>query len=265
METPSSPLNTLHNVKEPIRELNSLKCDGITPFAPPETAMIGESTLSVQSSTQENDISDEKVESSLILENREKRHRVCWHVMRVAYGKEKEVSEYIASKGLEVFYPTKKIKVILKGKKPVAERKKSGEPHFIIKEVSLLPNIFFIRSSESIIEEYAFDNNDELLKYLRFYYYLHHAKAKDPLIIPEKQIQDLKIACYAPSGDVYLVPESVHNFESGLKVRVIKGPMKDLEGTVARWHGQQRIGIVIDNIGTIATAYVPLSALEIIN
>lgn len=248
---PSSPLNTLHNVKEPIRDTDSLECDGITPIAPPKADRQGESTLSVQ--------------SSLNLENREKRHHVCWHVMRVAYGKEKEVSEYIASQGLEVFYPQRKIKVVVKDQKSDADNKKPEKPRYIVKEASLLPNIFFIRSSESILEEYVFDNQDSLLKYLRFYYNQHHDQAKEPLIIPESQIQALKKACNAPSGDVRLVPESVHNFEYGLKVRVTKGPMKDIEGRFARWHGQQRIGIVIDKIGIIATAYVPLSALEIIN
>jgi len=33
-------------------------------------------------------------------------------------------------------------------------------------------------------------------------------------------------------------------------------------GRVARWQGQQRVGIVVDDLITIATAYIPNAFIE---
>lgn len=46
-------------------------------------------------------------------------------------------------------------------------------------------------------------------------------------------------------------------------VRIIDGKFKGVVGRVARYQGQQRVGIVIDGLLTIATAYVPTAFLEI--
>ncbi|WP_368043386.1 hypothetical protein [uncultured Prevotella sp.] len=40
-------------------------------------------------------------------------------------------------------------------------------------------------------------------------------------------------------------------------VRIIDGKFKGVTGTVARYLGQQRVGIVIDGLLTLTTAYVP--------
>ena len=45
-------------------------------------------------------------------------------------------------------------------------------------------------------------------------------------------------------------------------MRVIDGVFKGVIGKVARYHGQQRVAIVIDGLATIASAYVPSAFLE---
>ena len=46
-------------------------------------------------------------------------------------------------------------------------------------------------------------------------------------------------------------------------VRIIDGKFKGVVGRVARYQGQQRVGIVIDGMLTVATAYVPTACGEI--
>ena len=56
----------------------------------------------------------------------------------------------------------------------------------------------------------------------------------------------------------------VPKFEKGQLVKVIDGVFKGVVGRVARWQGQQRVGVCIEEIGTIATAYIPNAFIEIV-
>ena len=88
---------------------------------------------------------------------------------------------------------------------------------------------------------------------------------KTPLIVPDYQIESLRIICESEANDILLVPENEQKFKNGQKVRVIEGKFKGVEGRVARYHGQQRVAVIIDDIATIATAYLPSAFLEFID
>lgn len=49
----------------------------------------------------------------------------------------------------------------------------------------------------------------------------------------------------------------VPKFEKGQLVKVIDGAFKGVIGRVARWQGQQRVGVVVDELVTVVTAYIP--------
>lgn len=87
---------------------------------------------------------------------------------------------------------------------------------------------------------------------------------KTPLIVPDYQIDSLMIICASEAEDVIIVPTEIPKFQAGQTVRVIDGIFKGVIGKVARYHGQQRVGIIIDGLLTIASAYVPNSFVEII-
>lgn len=105
------------------------------------------------------------------------------------------------------------------------------------------------------------------LPYLRFYYRHMHEGAritKSPLIVPQNQIEGLKIICESEADDILYVPEEVQKFKEGQMVRVIDGKFKGVTGRVARYQGQQRVAIIIDGGFTMATAYLPTAFLEYI-
>ena len=56
--------------------------------------------------------------------------------------------------------------------------------------------------------------------------------------------------------------DDVPKFQQGQVVRIIKGKFKGVTGIVARYQGQQRVGIVIDGLLTVATAYIPSAFIE---
>ena len=75
-------------------------------------------------------------------------------------------------------------------------------------------------------------------------------------------MESLKIICSADVDNTIVSLDEVSKFEKGQLVRVIDGAFKGVTGRVARWQGQQRVGIVVGGLITVVTAYVPSAFLE---
>lgn len=182
--------------------------------------------------------------------NRSTHNTPHWYALRTTYGREKKAYEYITSKGGTAFYPTIFEEKTVNGKRKTVE-------------VSRLPNIFFAYGTEEEIQSFVYDNVN--LSYLRFYYTLHRMGTrveKIPLIVPDSQMESLRIICNAEAEDVIVLSKDVTKFKEGQSVRVIGGPFKGVEGRVARYCGQQRVGVVINEVLTAITAYIPSAFLE---
>ena len=74
-------------------------------------------------------------------------------------------------------------------------------------------------------------------------------------------MESLKIICAADADNTFVSLVKVPKFEKGQLVKVIDGAFKGVTGRVARWQGQQRVGVVVDESVTIVTAYVPSAFL----
>lgn len=166
------------------------------------------------------------------------------------YGREGKANDYLRDKNIETFYPTLKTVKLIDGKR-------------VTREESRIPNIFFARGTEEEIKSYVYDNVN--LPYLRFYYAHKHIEGKvikEPLVIPDSQMNSLKIICAADSEDIIASPTIITKFKEGQQVRITEGKFKGVVGTVARYHSQQRVGIIIDGLMTVCTAYVPGAFIE---
>lgn len=176
-----------------------------------------------------------------------------WYALRTTYGREKKAYDYIIAHGCTAFYPTITVEKVINDKKKLVE-------------ASRLPNIFFAYGTEEVIKSFVYDNHN--LPFLRFYYKHTHVGAhieKTPLIVPDSQIRSLQIICgISEKNDVVILPDEEKKFKTGQRVRVKEGDFKGVEGIVARFQGQQRVGIVIDGLLTVATAYVPSAFLEVL-
>lgn len=174
-----------------------------------------------------------------------------WYALRTTYGREKMAYDFIISHGGTAFLPT-----------VVKEKEINGKKKLV--EVSRIPNIFFAYGTEEAVKAFVYDNHN--LPFLRFYYKHTHVGVhinKTPMIVPDSQIRSLQIICdSSPSHDVLVVPNEVTKFRKGEKVRVTEGNFKGVEGIVARYLGQQRVGIVIDGLLTAVTAYIPTAFLS---
>lgn len=219
---------------------------GLTPDALPE---VQKSILTENSQT---GVSTRNALSGSTLKTikRKPKEAPHWYALRVTYGREKKAYDYLVGKQVEAYYPTIKIVKEVDGKRRTVEE-------------SRLPNIFFARGTEEEIKLFVYDNVN--FPHLRFYYRHFHEGAqlvKEPLIVPDYQIESLKIICASEAEDVIIVSPEIHKFQSGQTVRIIDGVFKGVIGKVARYQGQQRVAVIIDGLLTIASAYVPSAFLE---
>lgn len=175
-----------------------------------------------------------------------------WYALRTTYGREQKAYDYLVAKGVTAFYPTvRRIKDVRGQRKLVVE--------------SRIPNIFFAQATEEEMQRYVYDNVN--LPYLRFYYRHYHEGsriAKVPLIVPDREMNSLKIICESEADDILMIPEEVTKFKTGQLVRVTEGKFKGVIGRVARYQGQQRVAVTIEDSLTIATAYLPKAFLQYI-
>ncbi len=173
-----------------------------------------------------------------------------WYALRTTYGREKKAYDYMTAKGITAFYPTTDTVKLIKGKRKVVTE-------------SRLPNIFFAYGTEEQLKSFVYDNVN--LPFLRFYYrHVHVGRRieKIPMIVPDYQMESLKIICAADADNTIVSLIEVPKFEKGQLVKVIDGVFKGVVGRVARWQGQQRVGVVVDQLVTVVTAYVPSAFLE---
>ena len=219
-------------------------CAGLTSNALPEA----QSTISAESS--QTGVSTKNA----LLATKPKAQREAdiphWYALRTTYGREKKAYDYMTAKGITAFYPTTNVVKLIKGKRKVVTE-------------SRLSNIFFAYGTEEQLKEYVYDNVN--LPFLRFYYrHIHEGNRiiKTPLIVPDNQMDSLKIICAADADNTFVSLVKVPKFEKGQLVRVIDGAFKGVTGRVARWHGQQRVAVIVDDLVTVCTAYVPSAFLE---
>ena len=173
-----------------------------------------------------------------------------WYALRCTYGREKAAYEYMTLKGVKAFHPTITTVKLINGKRKIVTE-------------SRLPNIFFAYGTEDQIKTYVYDNVN--LPFLRFYYrHVHkgHKIEKIPMIVPGYQMDSLKIICEADAADTIMSVADIPKFRTGQLVRVVDGAFKGVVGKVARWQGQQRVAVIMDELITAVTAYVPSAFLK---
>lgn len=220
-------------------------CVGLTSNALPEARNI------VSSTSSQTGVSTKSAFSGITSK------RICskeksvphWYALRTTYGREKKAYDYMVARGVTAFYPTKDVVKLVKGKRKIITE-------------SRLPNIFFAYGTEEEIKTYVYDNVN--LPFLRFYYRHFHVGSridKTPLIVPDDQMDSLRIICSADSDNTIVSSVEVPKFDKGQLVRVIDGTFKGVVGRVARWQGQQRVAVVVDDLVTVITAYVPSAFL----
>lgn len=199
----------------------------------------------------DNDFSDKN--DMTTASSAEQVEEAVWFLMRAAYGQEKKAKDYLETKGIEVFLPLQEKCYLYKGRR-------------IYRQVSLIPNFLFVKSTEQEMKKYIGKGN---LDFFHHYYVPHInsggvkiGKGIKPLIIPQKQMDSfIKWHAIDDENKLFIADDDM-KFEMNDVVKIVDGKFAGLEGFVCRIKGQSRIGIVIKGVGTIFTAYIPKGMLE---
>lgn len=176
-----------------------------------------------------------------------------WYALRTTYGREKKAYDYLVAHGITAFYPTLKSIKLIDGRRTTIEQ-------------SRIPNIFFAFGTEKQLKVFVYDNVN--LPYLRFYYTRTHIGNRlvhVPLIVPDNQIDSLKIICSSNADDIVVSTGEIKKFKEGQTVRIVAGEFKGVTGRVARYQNHQRVGIIINGLLTVCTAYIPSAFIKVID
>ena len=219
-------------------------CAGLTSNALPEA----QSTVSAESS--QTGVSTRNAHIASKPKAQKEEEIPHWYALRTTYGREKKAYDYMTAKGITAFYPTTDTVKLIKGKRKVVTE-------------SRLPNIFFAYGTEEQLKSFVYDNVN--LPFLRFYYrYIHVGRKieKTPMVVPNYQMESLKIVCAAEVDDIIVSIREIPKFEKGQLVRITKGAFAGVIGTVARYKGQQRVAVIMNGLVTAVTAYIPTPYLD---
>lgn len=221
-------------------------CTGLAPDALPEVQKPSTAENSHTGVTPRNALSASQV--ALFKKKNQIPH---WYALRATYGREKKAYGHIVENGGTAFYPTRTTVKIIDGKRKTIEE-------------SYIPNILFAYGTKEELNQFV-RNKESKISYLRYYCRHIHVGNKittEPLIVPDGQMESLRIVCKADADDIVVSTDKIEKFQKGQAVRIVNGKFKGIVGTVARYQGQQRVGIVIEGLLTVVTAYVPSAFLE---
>ena len=219
-------------------------CAGLTSNALPKA----QSDVLTESS--QTGVSTRNAHTAIIPKAQKEKNASHWYALRTTYGREKKAYDYLTAKGITAYYPTQNTIKLIDGKRKVITE-------------SRLPNIFFAHGTEEELKTFVYDNIN--LPFLRFYYSHTHVGSrieKSPLVVPDYQMESLKIVCASEVDDTIISSGEVQKFEKGQLVKVVKGEFEGFVGRIARHKGQQRVGIVVGDLLTVMTAYVPSAYCE---
>ena len=184
-----------------------------------------------------------------------------WFVLRVPYGREREVAATIQSPTLLTYAPALTVARIRDGKR-------------IMEEKSALPNMFFAYAREEQLAYYQDrpiplkDQPHRQPGQLRFMY--DHTR-KTPtgvdrkMTVPMEQMRHFIRITMQHDEQVRVYLNDTFTAQQGDYVEVIEGKFAGVRGRVARLHGQTCVLVELDGICIASTAYVPKAFLKKIN
>ena len=177
-----------------------------------------------------------------------------WFVLRATYNRVEKDIDTLKKSVAYVYIPKHHVIQNKNGKK-----KRVLEP--------LLPNLVFVYSTQSHLEELFRKEND--LNHLRFYrdktkVVSQQDEKHPPVVVPYYEMLNFIRLTSVESEHIKLVePENCH-YKNGDKVLIVDGDFTGVEGRVARVAGQQRVVIEMKGVCIVATAYIPSAFLYVL-
>lgn len=181
-----------------------------------------------------------------------------WFVMRVPYGKEREVERVIRSSSRLPYVPVRSCTRVLDGRR-------------VVEEESCVPNLLFVLSTEDDLVELtkhpiAFpDQPHRAPAQLRFMYdhTRKNAMGRDQkMTVPHADMVNFIRVTMQQDEHVRVYMADQLKTTPGDWVEVIEGKFKGVRGRVARLHGQTCVLVDLQGLCIASTAYIPSAFLR---
>lgn len=170
-----------------------------------------------------------------------------WFALRVTYQRELIASAALQKIEVENYVPSRTVKVKLPSGRTVRRRK------------ALLHNYIFIHSDRATIDQLK----AERLPYLR-YVMVTVDGVRQPLVVPEVQMQSFIRITAADDEQVALLAEQSVDLHCGMRVRVTGGPFIGVEGVLVKIKGESRRRVVvrIEGVAMVSTPTIDSRLIE---
>lgn len=169
-----------------------------------------------------------------------------WYAIRVSYGRVLKVSARLQESGLECFVPMSRKTVEKNGTKTVV----------VMPAVS---NLCFVHSDRESLDAFLYSQGENGIAS-----YFWDKATRQPVVVPDKAMQDFMQVCRVMSDDVLYLKEVSSKFHEGYKVRVKDGPFEGIEGKVIRVKRSRRVMVELPGMLAVATAYIDPRSLELL-
>lgn len=169
-----------------------------------------------------------------------------WFPMRIAYGRAERtfsVKKFLDEKNVENFLPMKYEKKLVDG-------------HRKLIKVPALDGLIFINTSESHL--IYIKRHNETLQSLRFMMWTPHNKNEQPHIItiPQTAMDNFMRVASVEDDRVMFLPNKDFSQKIGRRVRVTDGVFAGVEGTIYRVKKDRRVVVTLDQVCSVAIAYI---------
>ena len=168
-----------------------------------------------------------------------------WFPMRVTYGREVHVKEFLDSIAVETFLP-------------MTTRTIRDGNHIRHERVPAIGNLIFIHSQKKNIDNLKHTRIEaEPLRYMT-----RHLRADDGIrheiiIVPDNQMDDFIHVTSAPDDQrTFLTVDDLRG-KNGASVVISSGPFAGVEGVIKRIKGNRRVVVEIEGIGGVCINFVP--------
>jgi len=162
--------------------------------------------------------------------------------MRVTYGRELKLKEYLDSIGVNSYVPMHYINNLK------SENKR--------KLVPIIRNLIFVQSTRSTLDEIKANNTIPPTRYV-----IDRAK-QEPMVVPNQAMNDFIKVTNASDDNIIYLTDIDPMLGKGDKVRVTDGIFKGVEGEILRLKRDRRVVVSIKGIIAVATTYIHQSKLE---
>ena len=157
-----------------------------------------------------------------------------WYAMRALYRTELKTQARLNEAGIETFIPIKETIATIRGRKKKVK-------------IPAISNLIFVHSTQRRLA--AFTAEDGKFQYT----FKRGGMSNEPLIVPDKQMNDFIRACSHSERPLYFSPGDL-KLEKGTRVRIIGGPLDSCEGVLMKVSGARSKRLVVSIPGTMNVA-----------